>query len=288
VHLTLTLTLTLQAAFQYIRETWPYFDRTGGRNHLLVVTDDVGGCSLLGDPAAKALLRNVTLLTLFGYHTPNYPCFRPGLDVVIPDMHLTMSHLARDFAREPPEGSLREADYNNKGKGRTLGDRHNRKLHYAGDIWGASAGDANSTEEAWEEHTKGWWNRLDNPRNVPLTLLKSVAPQSAYYRIHDTSDGNSRTWNFWEFQMAKFCVETGGPRSSFPRRITQAIVMGCIPVIIQDNVDMPFEEWLPYDEFSVRVRESDAVNLDGVIKQIKEDQVHAMQVRLPALSTRLR
>ena len=68
----------------------------------------------------------------------------------------------------------------------------------------------------------------------------------------------------------------------------EAILHGCIPVIIQDNVDMPFEEWLPYDEFSVRVRESDAVNLDGVIKQIKEDQVHAMQVRLPALSTRLR
>jgi hypothetical protein len=57
----------VQAAFQYLRATWPHFDRTGGRNHLLLVTDDMGGCSLLLDPATALWLRNVTLLTLFGY-----------------------------------------------------------------------------------------------------------------------------------------------------------------------------------------------------------------------------
>jgi hypothetical protein len=78
--------------------------------------------------------------------------------------------------------------------------------------------------------------------------------------------------------MSKFCLEMGGPRGSFGRRITQAIIMGCIPVIIQDHVQMPFESWLPYDEFSVRVNEGDAANLDSILKHISTEQVKAMQV----------
>ena len=78
-------------------------------------------------------------------------------------------------------------------KKRHLGER-TRKLHYAGDIFGA--GKQSTTQEEWEEHTKGWWNHLDHPRNTPLTVLNAVSPLNRAYSIQDTSDG-SRSWNFW-------------------------------------------------------------------------------------------
>jgi hypothetical protein len=34
-----------------------------------------------------------------GYHSERHPCFRPGLDIVIPDMNFTPAHLINDFSR---------------------------------------------------------------------------------------------------------------------------------------------------------------------------------------------
>jgi hypothetical protein len=52
-------------------------------------------------------------------------------------MHLSMSHLARDFARQPPEGSTREADY----KVRALAVSLSRSLRVATSSIIAGTGD---------------------------------------------------------------------------------------------------------------------------------------------------
>ena len=59
----------------------------------------------------------------------------------------------------------------------------------------------------------------------------------------------------WATKMgdSQFCFAPA--EDGFSRRVVEAAAFGCIPVIVQDGIDMPFEEVLPYDQFSVRVSE---------------------------------
>lgn len=59
----------------------------------------------------------------------------------------------------------------------------------------------------------------------------------------------------WASKMsdAQFCFAPA--EDGFSKRVVEAAAFGCIPVIVQDGIDMPFEEVLPYDQFSVRVSE---------------------------------
>jgi hypothetical protein len=59
-----------------------------------------------------------------------------------------------------------------------------------------------------------------------------------------------------------------------------AILHGCIPVIIQDNVHLPFETILDYDSFSVRIDEGAASHLPHILKAIPKHTVATMQVRV--------
>jgi hypothetical protein len=52
---------------------------------------------------------------------------------------------------------------------------------------------------------------------------------------------------------AQFCFAPA--EDGFSKRVVEAAAFGCIPVIVQDGTEMPFEEVLPYDQFSVRVSE---------------------------------
>lgn len=57
---------------------------------------------------------------------------------------------------------------------------------------------------------------------------------------------------------SKFCLNIAGDTPS-SNRLFDAIVSHCVPVIISDNIELPFEDVLNYSEFSVFVWASDAV-----------------------------
>jgi hypothetical protein len=55
---------------------------------------------------------------------------------------------------------------------------------------------------------------------------------------------------------SKFCLNIAGDTPS-SNRLFDAIVSHCVPVIISDNIELPFEDVLDYSEFCVFVRASD-------------------------------
>merc|ERR1712097_238950 len=52
-----------------------------------------------------------------------------------------------------------------------------------------------------------------------------------------------------------FCLAPKGltPAS---RRPYEAIAYGCVPTAVSDDFQLPYSEWLRYEDFSVRIRES--------------------------------
>mmetsp|Transcript_31796 Transcript_31796/g.57774 ORF Transcript_31796/g.57774 Transcript_31796/m.57774 type:complete len:197 (+) Transcript_31796:4396-4986(+) len=93
--------------------------------------------------------------------------------------------------------------------------------------------------------------------------------------------------NSYSHQLArsKFCAVM--PGDGFSARFEDAVLHGCIPVIIQDHVHVSFESILDIDSFSIRIPQS-AVNeyLPYILLGISDEQVERMQRRLGSIQHR--
>ncbi|KAK1584076.1 hypothetical protein Q3G72_029616 [Acer saccharum] len=81
---------------------------------------------------------------------------------------------------------------------------------------------------------------------------------------------------------SKFCLNIAGDTPS-SNRLFDAIVSHCVPVIISDEIELPYEDVLDYSEFCIFVRTSDAVKehfLINLIRSIKKDEWSRMRDRL--------
>eukprot|EP00899_Mesostigma_viride_P002130 jgi/Mesvir1/11918/Mv00256-RA.1 len=77
-----------------------------------------------------------------------------------------------------------------------------------------------------------------------------------------------------------FCLGLPGKSDGWGRRTILAILLGCIPVIVEDNRAQMFEEVLPWDRFSVRVAEEDVATLEDKLRSIEPETVASMQRQL--------
>lgn len=81
---------------------------------------------------------------------------------------------------------------------------------------------------------------------------------------------------------SKFCLNIAGDTPS-SNRLFDAIVNHCVPVIISDEIELPFEDVLDYSEFCLFVRAADAVKkgyLVNLLRGIKENKWTKMWERL--------
>ncbi|KAK4743365.1 hypothetical protein SAY87_001366 [Trapa incisa] len=69
-------------------------------------------------------------------------------------------------------------------------------------------------------------------------------------------------------QASKFCLNIAGDTPS-SNRLFDAIASHCIPVIISDEIELPFEDILDYSEFCIFVRTADAVKENFLIDLIR-------------------
>ena len=67
---------------------------------------------------------------------------------------------------------------------------------------------------------------------------------------------------------SKFCLNIAGDTPS-SNRLFDAIASHCVPVIISDDIELPFEDVLDYSEFCIFVRSSDAVKEGYVLNLLR-------------------
>ncbi|KAJ1393246.1 Exostosin-like [Sesbania bispinosa] len=69
-------------------------------------------------------------------------------------------------------------------------------------------------------------------------------------------------------RSSKFCLNIAGDTPS-SNRLFDAIASHCVPVIISDEIELPFEDVLDYSEFCVFVRTIDAIKENFLINFIR-------------------
>jgi hypothetical protein len=97
-----------------------------------------------------------------------------------------------------------------------------------------------------------WENFKDNP----LFDISTQHP-STYYE---------------DMQRAIFCLCPLGWAPWSPR-LVEGVIFGCIPVIIADDIVLPFADAIPWEKIGVFVAEKDVPNLDKILSSISPEQV---------------
>lgn len=85
---------------------------------------------------------------------------------------------------------------------------------------------------------------------------------------------------------SKFCLAL--PGDGWSARFEDSVLHGCIPVIIMDNVHVPFESILQVEKFSVRVLQKDIPKLPEILLAIPPDKVDDLRKNLHKVWQRFR
>ena len=229
-------------AVDQIRAAHPYWDRNGGRDHVFLLAHDEGGCW-----ASEAVAKNSIILSHWGrkdatpssssrYMADNWSAdwrvdtrapagkrwhFPGGSRAMIGDhpCYVASKDLVIPVFSPPSQWEntpwLSSSPPPRDNLAYFSGNlAHNEPLKY-------SRGIRHRLRKSFQ-HTPGW--RLFGNRG------------GAYSR---------------DLARSEFCIVPPGG-DGWSSRVDDAVRHGCIPVIIMDNVDMPFETELRYNTFAVR------------------------------------
>eukprot|EP00897_Mesotaenium_endlicherianum_P005535 jgi/Mesen1/5009/ME000025S04409 len=230
----------------YIRATWPYWNATEGRRHLWVSNDDHGTCEYILRRAEP--YKNSIVLTLWGYMRNMHgeesdPCFIRGQDVAIPPIETNNAvgvspHLA---AAEGLAAAIAPP------KRETL-------LYFSGNF-GVDDGRGYFSLGARQKLFTLFGNRKDTGFVLQAGAQGSFGSQ---------------------MQRAKFCFAPAG--AGYGVRATQSVVAGCIPVVVQENVTMPFDGLLmDWKDFAVVLNNDDLPRLPEILAGYSEEQQERMR-----------
>eukprot|EP00854_Cymbomonas_tetramitiformis_P002255 gene2255-2972_t len=190
--------------------------------------------------AMSTLGKRAIRLAYFGYHGANQlasqsnnseRCFRPGKDIVIPSMDDFTTEAKLAWESQEPGNA-------------TAAARRSVILQFAGEIVGS-----NIKKVAVDGGAEMVTKQL-NVRQAVYSRFRKFPG----FEIGPPSDQNQ---NFYRMQRSKFCLAPAGRMGHWGRRVAEAALLGCVPIIIQDDYEQPFERYLPYERFSVRVKEAD-------------------------------
>ncbi|KAK3152341.1 hypothetical protein QOZ80_2BG0157620 [Eleusine coracana subsp. coracana] len=74
-----------------------------------------------------------------------------------------------------------------------------------------------------------------------------------------------------QFYRTKFCICPGGSQVN-SARISDSIHYGCVPVILSDYYDLPFNDVLDWRKFAVVLKERDVYQLKSILKSISQEE----------------
>eukprot|EP00850_Spirogloea_muscicola_P008664 SM000046S16445 [mRNA] locus=s46:710421:716713:- [translate_table: standard] len=254
-----------QEALEYIRSNYTYWDKHGGKDHIWVFPWDEGACM-----APRSIWPSILLShwgntnTVHKNHTTAYasdkwglindtfrgdhPCFDPEKDIVLPAWKAPdMKNIQSRYWARPLEERTKLFYFNgNLGSKFTPG---RPEPEYSMGI-----------RQAVAEH---FASAINNEG------VMGTSHQEDIVVTHERHPEYGR-----EISSSKFCGVF--PGDGFSARMEDAILHGCIPVIIQDGIQLPFENVLDFNGFTVRIGEADIPRMADILRSKSDEEVAAM------------
>ncbi|KAE8718612.1 hypothetical protein F3Y22_tig00110009pilonHSYRG00167 [Hibiscus syriacus] len=264
-HTGLRSSLTLEfykKAHEQIIEKYPYWNRSAGKDHIWSFSWDEGACY-----APKEIWNSMMLVhwgntnSKHNHSTTaywadnwdkipsdrrgNHSCFDPAKDLVLPAW------------KRPDVTSLSAKLWSRP--------RENRKTLF---FFNGNLGPAYTSGRPEATYSMGIRQRLADEFGSTPNKEGKLGKQYA----EDVIVTPLRSENYHEdIANSTFCGVL--PGDGWSGRMEDSILQGCIPVVIQDGIFLPYENMLNYESFAVRIREDEIPNLIKILRKINETEI---------------
>ncbi|KAL4427766.1 hypothetical protein ABPG75_001855 [Micractinium tetrahymenae] len=231
----------MQLLLDHIKMNYPYWNRTGGRDHFVWAPADRGACGLTG------LGQDLIRIVHFGHHTtpdnfgpvghvghPEHGCFHPLKDVV------AVPHDPGDrvYLQGMEKLSVEK-----------LLQMKTRMFFFAGGVRPEDPSYSGMTRQLLRNLTVEW-------NDPEFDFVEGFVGTGTAYQLVLSS--------------SKFCLAPFG--HGWGNRLLQAMLSGCVPVIVQEHVVQAFEDVLPYELFSIRLNNADLPRLREILRSVTDEQ----------------
>ncbi|KAL1821056.1 hypothetical protein ACET3Z_015925 [Daucus carota] len=265
-HSGLRSSLTLEFyknAYNHIVDQYPYWNRSSGRDHIWSFSWDEGACY-----APKEIWNSMMLVhwgntnskhnhSTTAYWADNWdkispdrrgdhPCFDPDKDLVIPAW------------KDPDLDSLKLKLWS--------WPREKRKILF---YFNGNLGPAYENGRPEDTYSMGIRQKVAEEFGSSPNKKGKLGKQHA----DDVTVTSVRSDNYHkDLASSVFCGVM--PGDGWSGRMEDSILQGCIPVIIQDGIFLPYENVLNYKSFSVRIKEDEIPSMINVLRGINETEIN--------------
>ncbi|PIA53521.1 hypothetical protein AQUCO_00900245v1 [Aquilegia coerulea] len=249
-HLGLRSSLTLEfykKAYDHITEKYPFWNRSSGKDHIWHDVSSLGNTNSKHNHSTTAYWAD-NWDGIPSTRRGNHPCFDPEKDLVLPAW------------KQPDPGSLRLKLWSRPRKERT-------KFFY----FNGNLGPAYEHGRPEATYSMGIRQKLAKEFGSSPDKEGKLGNQHA----EDVIVTPLRSDNYYEdLANSLFCGVL--PGDGWSGRMEDSVLHGCIPVIIQDGIFLPYENVLNYESFAVRIREDDIPNLISTLRGFNETEIEFM------------
>ncbi|GIL81236.1 hypothetical protein Vretimale_1194 [Volvox reticuliferus] len=297
-------TYIIQHVVHHLQHLAPFFNMTGGRNHIMWATNDRGACKL---QMSQLELQHPIKLVHFG-QAPRHAYLQKshmkstgvGLDMYMGGVGSLLEPLPLPGHRFQGFPEFNAPD---------LMEEHEICIRPEKDVVAP-----NVLHNAWVEppaYSKVWetsfvdgervvTRKPEDPAQRVITMFFGgyTKPIMAYSQgvrqalnllfgpsgKYDPAGPNARhdilvTGPLVDavevMQRSKFCLAPMG--AGWGIRLTEAMVTGCVPVIIQDHIYQPLWDVVPFEEFSLRLSRTDVTDLVEHLDDVTPEQLARLQ-----------
>ncbi|XAR59702.1 Xylogalacturonan beta-1,3-xylosyltransferase [Bertholletia excelsa] len=232
----------ISSAVQLISSDFPFWNRSGGSDHVFVASHDFGACFHTMEDVAIAdgipeFLKKSIILQTFGVRY-EHPC-QEVENVVIPP-YVSPESLRSTLVKSPANGRR--------------------------DIFAFFRG-------KMEVNPKNISGRFYSKRVRTMIWRKFGGDRRFYLNRHRFPGYQS------EIVRSVFCLCPLGWAPWSPR-LVESVVLGCVPVIIADGIRLPFPAAVKWPEISLTVAENDVGKLGTILEHVAATNLSAIQTNL--------
>ena len=269
-------TAQIEMLVQHLRARHPYWDRSGGRDHVFFLTGDQGACGLGSTSTnpifitAWGLLGTARKMAAFDTFRDDFVdaaaishaleagewCHAPHKDVVVPP-YGDVQFEGSASAAAPATGATESAS-------QPLRAPFEHTLLHIGGIWGAGNHGTRKVSFYSQGMRQALYMRFGDSRGFAHGIwIRNRSMQSA-----ELARKTGRS---------KFCLAPSG--HGWGMRTGKNAVLGCVPLIAQPFVVQPYEMLLPYERFSRRIAFEDVPQVPSIVN-VSDEEVFGMKREL--------
>jgi len=253
---------TMRPALEYIRMRYPFWNASGGRDHVWFVFGERQTCLVPDEIASRSIIIG---------HWGDESCVARDKDVIVPTITPVQHDLPRFKQRLRP--AMRKSAASSFARSGPL-------LFFAGGItsYGASQDNIRKMGKDSVDKQQKWLTRVLNDKcsrpDKQCRNIYSMGVRQAVWRQRLWAEPDMRVVSagvpdyLTAVPQAHFCLHTEG--NGWGARVVDYMAMECLPLMVNDRMVFPYDNVLRWHDFSLHLRKREIPQIPTILRNMSD------------------